>query len=556
MHHAFKNLDTSNESDSAPAVSFPSSTSKTPLAKQPVHHDSCKYISSQLLLTLNIPVSHQVEPVQDCWSISPSLDGIVSPCKFSNYCRVIDAVQAKQCCFTASCKWGSFSTNELHDFSIRSYAFNSSFLIDIDRHLVKERKQDAQHDQLKNREREWNRPQHSLTHSTSNLSLHASHERTRTVSHPTRPESSHALTADRLELHRRSLSRNSMRPDSPGSSMASSFELDKERHQEEHHEVEHVQERNWDLPHPTHSPTPSASSEHARRPSLGGSAGVPERRRSRYNSLSSSTSSRASSPALSASSKGSEHDEVVQEIFHERERNWNAAHPQWNKRHSLGTTRPVSPSPSSPSSSVHGSPQHTRDRAQSLRSQGGSPPIPLPRPAFGRNSMSTSHSSLHVRATPSPKSKLPGPKPVPPSTSPAHLPPQSASPAQSSPGPGSNFGWKFPKPRSPLPPLELEHDRSPVPVPKASSHIPLPVRHSPSAEVVKKSAPDEEQKKKSHRRSITEFNDPNGPIPPKIHVANFVFPNDPKSAAADDAILSGCLCVFCYRMVLIFFCFS
>src|ERR1700723_3474570 len=88
-----------------------------------------------------------------------------------------------------------------------------NFCPSIDSSVVKERDYDMQQDKLKEREREWNRPRHALTRSSSSLSLHASHERTRTISHPTRPNSSHALTIDRLELHRESHSRNSIRAD-------------------------------------------------------------------------------------------------------------------------------------------------------------------------------------------------------------------------------------------------------------------------------------------------------------------------------------------------------
>jgi serine/arginine repetitive matrix protein 2 len=421
---------------------------------------------------------------------------------------------------------------------------------------------DVQHDELKERERHWNRP-NTLARSTSSLGLRATHERTRTISHPTRPDSVHALTVDRLELHRRSHSRSSMRMDSPVSSMTHSSDLDKERHDEEQHEVEHQRERNWNAPHlkwastppgPA-SPTPSTSSERTRshRPFFG--SGSPDDRRSRHNSLTLSVSSRASSPAGSLSSRDSQ-EGIMNEIEHERERNWNAAHPKWTNRRSLQNLRSTSPS----TSSVPSSPQHhhtyARDRAQSLTNSkpsiSGSPFSP----GFKLINHSSVDAKPHQSSSKSPVQGSASPyQPVSPWTHDhllrpkSPLPTSASPPANKSPGYSSNFGWKFPKGKS-LPHLEPE-DRS-----HSTSGRTGPVSHKSGqvkslnesdrpkqhAEIQHRDGHEDEDQghSKSHRRSLTELNQAVGSVPPRVNVETVALPNAFNPRAED--IVHGKYC--------------
>ncbi|KAA1475142.1 hypothetical protein DENSPDRAFT_883330 [Dentipellis sp. KUC8613] len=291
-------------------------------------------------------------------------------------------------------------------------------------------------------------------------------------------------------------------------------------------------ERAWNKPKHSLSRTSSRSSLDLRerthstpkRPDSALSLLTPDRP---HSSLS-RASSRASSP------NGSLHSveqEEVQEISHERERNWNSPHPKWNHR------RSVSPMPS-PRPSPAPSPSHSRTRTRSLHTPATSPPAhlhhstsslsvhghsPSPRPVSpspssrprASSSLSfsdRSHSQNHSRApafsprptSPNPLLRSPRPNsPLPPTSRPAN------GTSNGKPAFGSLAGWQFPRKSAPLPPLELDH-----PSPERPSRIPVPKRSPPKAESVSKA----ESFRRGHKRATTEFSEAHGAIPPRIHI--------------------------------------
>ncbi|OJT12743.1 hypothetical protein TRAPUB_10691 [Trametes pubescens] len=233
------------------------------------------------------------------------------------------------------------------------------------------------------------------------------------------------------------------------------------------------------------------------------------------NSLASS--SRPSSPAGSISAHSVE-EEVEHVIEHVRERNWNSPHPKWVNP--LHHRRSLSPLPKSPA----GSPPHTVPSrpAATPRSRTNSTP------SFASTSKSASkgparpHSPL-LRSTADNK---PSPRTRPKS------PVESSSQEKPDPslaGYKTHFGWSFPQKRAPLPPLELEED-SPRKTPsrpssRASlsatpSHIPVPSPRKGAQDTPSTSGLSERERKRSHRRSITEFSESVGAIPPRIAITD------------------------------------
>ena len=332
-----------------------------------------------------------------------------------------------------------------------------------------ERLTEAEEEKKKERERQWNRP-HSRLRSLSNVSMHSPPERNRTQSYPTRPDTSQGFL----------------------------------------------------------------SPDRSRRSSL----------------VSVSSSSRAASPASSAS--GHE-PEPGREVEHVRERNWNSPHPNWKLNH----RRSISPFPDSPDASpaqsdpdrvVNGSSPRTSHHHVHSHTRGSldgasstKPPSsrdkPKEKPATPKENSTDKSTSVKDRA-------LAVPSPIPsrsksPSLIPSH---QSKLPRPSSPRPhptdnggaskiqsfATRSGWKFPGSRVPLPPLNSHEDlprspspprpvsrtstrRSQIPVksPRRDEPVPPPRSTSPSPA-------DEIASKKGHRRSLTEWNQPIGRVPPTI----------------------------------------
>ena len=115
--------------------------------------------------------------------------------------------------------------------------------------LDRERINSLESERIVERERQWNQPHSTLSHSTSNLSPHLHPERPRTHSHPTRPDSERSHSSPNHPLHYRTHSFSSSGTSSPGGSLIS-HESVKEHEQEIQHELEHGRERNWNAPHP------------------------------------------------------------------------------------------------------------------------------------------------------------------------------------------------------------------------------------------------------------------------------------------------------------------
>ena len=210
-----------------------------------------------------------------------------------------------------------------------------------------------------------------------------------------------------------------------------------------------------------------------------------------------------------------------------RERNWNSPRPHWDNGH----RRPLSPLPRSrPGSPVNISPPKSatipRSRANSTTHGNGlSVPSPAPRsksPVGERHPRPRSpmpHARVEKSSTSQPRPKSPLPPP--------HSPEKNG---HSQSGFRSQFGWSFPQHKMDLPPLELEQDTPqkipPRPSSRASlsaaastpSHIPI---RSPKKNGLRPtlSAADPTDKKRSHRRSVTEFTEAIGALPPRIEVS-------------------------------------
>ncbi|KAI1791245.1 hypothetical protein LXA43DRAFT_1011781 [Ganoderma leucocontextum] len=407
----------------------------------------------------------------------------------------------------------------------------------------KERGTETVRERLHDRERGWNSPAsklpkspadpgHDLTHRHSWGSLNNGH---------TTP--GHRLTRKGSAASLASISSTddagASRPSSRASSVASRTDY-KERMKEFGQERSKEREREWNRPHPNLSRSSSSldlnKSERVRTistPSRPDSAAsylsptthTPLHRHGSSNSLS---SSRPGSPAGSVSAHDVE-EEIEHEFEHQRERNWNSPRPDWNN--SLHPhRRPLSPLPRSrPGSPVNVSPPKsaTMPRSRSNSTTHGtslSVPSLAPRsksPVGDRHPRPRSpmpHASTEKSSSSRPKS------PALPMRS-----PEKNSHSQS--GFRSRFGWSFPQHKVELPPLELDQD-SPQKVPprpssraslstaaSTSSHIPVrsPKKNGHGSTL---SIADSSDRKRSHRRSVTEFTEAIGALPPRIEVSS------------------------------------
>ncbi|KAI0829898.1 hypothetical protein BC628DRAFT_1359257 [Trametes gibbosa] len=318
-------------------------------------------------------------------------------------------------------------------------------------------------------------------------------------------------------------------------------------------------EREWNKPHPKLSRSSSSlslnKSERARthstptRPDSAASYLSPTRatlhRHNSSNSLSSP--SRPSSPTSSVHSVEQEVEHVIE---HQRERNWNSPHPKWVGP--LHHRRSLSPLPKSPA----GSPPHTA-------------PLKSMSTSRSRTNSTTQAPSLSSTTKPTPKEKIPRPNsPLLHSTahnqsssltrakSPVAFPSHDhAEPSHN--GYKSHFGWSFPQKRAPLPPLELDQDspRKLLARPSSRTSLTAPPSHIPVPSPRKglhesSSAPSLSERKKSHRRSVTEFAESAGAIPPRIEVESDDHDELPpvpivnghheiSSASEDEAVTTG-----------------
>ncbi|KAM5543139.1 hypothetical protein V8D89_003013 [Ganoderma adspersum] len=404
----------------------------------------------------------------------------------------------------------------------------------------RERGHETQHERLHDRERGWNSPgpklpkspahpgKHDLTHRHSWGSLNNGH---------TSP--GHRLTRKGSAASLASVSTTddagASRPSSRASSVASRADY-KERVKEFEQEHNKDREREWNKPHPKLSRSSSSldlnKGERVRtlstpsRPDSAASYLSPTTH-VRHGSSDSLSSSRPGSPAVSVSAHDVE-EEIEHEVEHLRERNWNSPRPHWSNGH----RRPLSPLPRSrPGSPVNISPPKSatipRSRSNST-AHGTSLSVPSPAPR--------SKSPVGERH-PRPRSPMPH-APVEKSST-THARPKSPLPPPPSPeknghsesGFRSRFGWSFPQHKMDLPPLELEQDSPqkipPRPSSRASlsaaastpSHIPVrsPKKNGYGSTL---SAADSTDKKRSHRRSVTEFTEAIGALPPRIEVSS------------------------------------
>ncbi|KAI0674762.1 hypothetical protein C8Q78DRAFT_499145 [Trametes maxima] len=317
---------------------------------------------------------------------------------------------------------------------------------------------------------------------------------------------------------------------SRASSVASRADHDERMHFLEQ-ERSKEREREWNKPHPKLSRSSSSlslnKSERLRtnsqptRPDSAASYLSPNRLTlHRHASSNSLNSSRPSSPASSISGHSVEL-EVEHEIEHERERNWNSPHPKWN--HPLHPRRSLSPLPRSPA----GSPPPTQHRFTTTprsrtnsTTKAPSPSVPPSGKSVAKEWIARPKSPL-LRSTADNKPS-PHTRPLSPSG-----PPSRSKTDSSEAGFKSRFGWSFPQ-KTPLPPLELDQDSpqkalsrrpSRASLTASPSHIPVP---SPKKSVrdTSASAANQAEKKKSHRRSVTELAESIGAIPPRIHISD------------------------------------
>ena len=363
------------------------------------------------------------------------------------------------------------------------------------------------------REREWNKRHTKVSTSrpTSGLSYHSpAEQRTRTHSHPTRPDSAHSLLSPASpDLHRHH-SFSTSRGSSPSSSLASSRDEEQELELEVKHEIDHERERNWNAPRPKWHEHPSAlghSHSHSRltspmppTPSSSSHPQTPSNGRVRAESLRTDGTTKGQSP-----------------IHHTHGRN---------------------------SQSLHTSTNHT-----SVNASTSSPRAPAHLSHTGNGKQSSSHSQsrpdLHrpVRYPPRPNSPLP----------PTSQKGNSVKSQMHASGSHSHFEYQFSRSRTPLPPIESDqvsperlatgaHSRtlsSPTPVPRPSSQASeskrtshIPVRSPKKAQPTSISSG--ETKMNGHRRLAAESTShSHGEILPHINVQFLPL------TTADEDLVSG-----------------
>lgn len=363
------------------------------------------------------------------------------------------------------------------------------------------------------REREWNKRHPTTSRPTSSLGMHSHSphhpERTRTQSHPTRPDlATSPRTPDHLHRHH---SFNSGRSSSPNSSVQSR-DSEKELKLEVKQEVEHVRERNWNASRPKWDP--NASHHHGQTVSPFPSSLSPRPPISHAHSHSHPRGVRAGSPRLES------------------------------PIHHLIAGKPTL-RPSSSHSSLN-----TKNKAPARV------PSPLPHSATSKGKLpAASHRPTSHASRPS--------SPLPP-TGHADLHPKENGSASKPPASSSRFGWQFPRNKNPLPPLEFDqhsperipdpaHLRtlsSPSPTPGSrptsrasgsvkASHIPVRSPH-----VSERNMDGSSGLKKGHKRSTTELSESRGGTPPRLKLKPMPLTEE---NAHQDSVLGiyyffGCTC--------------
>jgi hypothetical protein len=367
-------------------------------------------------------------------------------------------------------------------FLLREYGL--SYLIDRERIHELEKERNVE------REREWNKRHPATSRPASSLSMHSHSphhpERTRTQSHPTRPD----LSPDHLHRHH---SFNSGRSSSPSSSVRS-HDSEKELESEFKHEIEHVRERNWNAPHPKWNP--NAPHHHGR-------------------SMSPLPPSLSPRPSISHMHSHS------RDLFTGSPRVESPTH------HSLGGKSTLRPSSSHSSLNV-------KDKAPPQIP----PPLPHSATRKGKQPTTSHHPTNHSSRAWSP---------LPPTDhADTHTKEKENGGASKTPAPSSRFGWQFPRNKNPLPPLELDQhspqrianpvhlgtSSPPLPTPGSrptsrasgsvkASHIPVRSPHIPERNVGSSVG-----LKKGHKRSTAELGESTGGIPPRPNSESVPFAED------------------------------
>jgi hypothetical protein len=370
-----------------------------------------------------------------------------------------------------SSRTSSFGSQAECEMSVLAYGGNSSRCLTDRDELEKERNVE--------REREWNKRHPTTSRPTSSLGLYPQSphrpERTRTLSHPSRPDSD--LSHHTFDHHRKQ-SFSSGRSSSPSSSVHSRGS-ENEMELEIKHEIEHVRERNWNAPRPKWDP--NNPHRHGRSVSPLPSPSSPRVSTSHMQTHTHSDGFRAGSPGITSS------------------------------------TRRLASKPSLRPSSSHSS-LNMKDKAPRA-------PSPLPRSAKskGKQPAVTHLPSNHGSR----------------SSSPLHpVGRTDAQTKEISKGSASSFhfGWQFPRNKNPLPPLDSDqlspdthadttHSRtllSPSPTPSSrptsraspsvyTSHIPVRSPHVSEHNGIGSSG-----QKRGHKRNVTELSEPTGRTPPRI----------------------------------------
>ncbi|CDO75530.1 hypothetical protein BN946_scf184871.g11 [Trametes cinnabarina] len=289
-------------------------------------------------------------------------------------------------------------------------------------------------------------------------------------------------------------------------------------YQERHGERLHERERGWNSPLPK-SPGHLSKLDPSHRHSWGspGSGRAsPAHRLSRKDSSASlvSTDDGRSSRASSVSSRA-DYDQrkktLEQERIKQREKEWNRPHTRLSRSSSsltLNKTPPVSLSTPDITRWIAPSQHPSTPNAPSGSKLTLKEAVPRPKSPLA-------HSTAENKMSPHPRAK-----------SPATTPADKAETSQT--GYKSRFGWSFPAKRTPLPPLELDQDSPQKPASRPSSRTSLsttpshiPVR-SPRKGAQESSTAGHSEKKRSHRRSVTELAESVGSIPPRIEVSGEV----------------------------------
>ncbi|KAI0790671.1 hypothetical protein C8Q75DRAFT_760087 [Abortiporus biennis] len=449
-----------------------------------------------------------------------------------------------------------------------------------------DRKQEVQRERLHDRERGWNSPQHPKSAPAGTPEHKRHHHSHSSPSHSTTIGGGRGSPAPVRGLSRQSSAASLRSVDDGRSSRASSVSSRSEYHErmkEAEEERNKEREKLWNQPAHSRLRSSSTLSFHSPpdrtrtysqpvRPDSAQSFLTPDRSLRRQKSINSlSGSSRPVSPASSIASFDFEKDEekeVVKEVEHIRERNWNSPHPKWEAPN-LHHRRSISPLPQSPksplapsfSTKLNGKPSSpsshresfVKEKTSSLSRSSSLKEQSLDK--SGRQSLSRSSSlkeislskstsvaetsSLLADKTPSSGPKMPSSRtnghtklPRPSSPAPASISAPKA--GSSTPAYSSKFGWAFPRNRKPVT-SDLESDRDehlaspPSRSSSRASHAShIPVRSPKKSESTAAGMANDDvaaARKKGHRRSFTEFTESATPNPPIIKVDSIVLPD-------------------------------